>query len=161
MRTLTAFVLSLSISCSVFAKHDSHTQAALALLELTNSQQLADGMVVEMKQLIDEIPHGDLSVTQQQLFASFQQKMRALIDATLSWSALKVEYAQVYMATYSEQELKALTHFYQTPLGKKVLASTTTINEALITIPQTHVDTLMTQMHAEAQAVMQNINDEK
>lgn len=147
---------------SAMAASESHTQAALKLLEVTNSQRLVDGMVSEMKQLLSGIPTGEnLSTKQQQLFEDFQANMNSLIESNLSWEKLKPEYAEIYTDSYSEDELIQLTTFYQTSLGKKLLENASATNTALADIPQKHLDTLMTEMQTAAQIVMQEINELK
>lgn len=144
------------------ATTQSHTQAAIKLLEVTQSQSLTDGMVDEMKQLLSDIPIGDdLTGQQQKLFETFQIKMYLLIDTRLSWDTLKSDYAAIYTESYSEDELNQLIDFYESPIGKKLLTNSATINEALANIPQNNLNILMTEMQSAAQAVMHEINEQK
>ena len=161
-------LIQLCILCLLFhaagisATSDSHTQAAIKLLEVTQSQSLTDGMVNEMKQLLGDIPvSDDLTQEQQKLFETFQIKMYLLIDTRLSWDTLKSEYADIYTESYTEEELNQLISFYESPLGQKLLANSETINTALADIPQHNLNILMTEMQTAAQAVTQEINQLK
>lgn len=157
-------ICSTALACmlfgtSVIADSESHTQAAYKLLEVTNSQTLADGMVTEMKSMLSNLPIDDsLSVEQEKLFLDFQTEMQLLIESKLSWTQLKPEYATVYTSTYSEDELNQLITFYQSALGQKVLANAGSISTSLDEVPQKHINKLISEMQTAAQAVMQKIN---
>ena len=46
--------------------------------------------------------------------------MKAFFEKHMSWAALKTEMAQIYAEQFTEEELKDITQFYQTPSGKKM-----------------------------------------
>ena len=163
MKLIQLCILCLLLhTAGVSAASETHTQAAIKLLEVTQSQSLTDGMVNEMKQLLSDIPVADdLTIEQQRLFEAFQIRMYLLIDTRLSWDTLKSEYANIYTESYTEEELNQLISFYESPLGKKLLANSATINAALADIPQHNLNILMSEMQTAAQTVTQEINQLK
>lgn len=163
MSQLKGIVFStlLVLGQNVMATDASHTQAALKLLEVTNSHNLTEEMITEVKQRLDELSISEaLNSQQTDLFEKFQRDMRALIDTRLKWDTLKIEYAAIYTRTYSESELTQLTTFYQTELGQKLLSNAGSVSHAFAQIPQRHMDELIPEMQIAAQQVMQAINDQ-
>ncbi len=45
--------------------------------------------------------------------------MKALFAKYMNWASLKDDMVKIYMAEFTAPELKELTAFYQTPVGKK------------------------------------------
>ncbi len=57
----------------------------------------------------------------QPVLASYQAKANAALDSAIGWNKLKPKMVDLYTQTFTEQELKDLVKFYESPLGKKVL----------------------------------------
>lgn len=47
------------------------------------------------------------------------RKEADIFDTLLKWDTLKQDFIQIYSEVYSEQELKDLTAFYNSPVGRK------------------------------------------
>ncbi len=45
----------------------------------------------------------------------------AFLEKYIGWKAIRDDLAQMYMETFSEDELKAMNAFYITPTGQKVI----------------------------------------
>jgi hypothetical protein len=58
-------------------------------------------------------------VKQNPSLAPYEPQMRAFLMKHMSWASLKDDMIRIYTAEFSEQELKELMAFYQTPVGKK------------------------------------------
>lgn len=52
---------------------------------------------------------------------AFSEIMTTFFNKYLTWNLLKTDFAKIYASEFSESEIKELTIFYSTPLGKKVL----------------------------------------
>jgi uncharacterized protein len=53
--------------------------------------------------------------------APYEPQMRAFFSNYTSWASMKEDMINIYMSEFSEEELKQLTAFYQTPIGKKAI----------------------------------------
>ncbi len=62
-----------------------------------------------------------VQVQQNPSIARYQQDMKAFFAKYMSWASLKDDMVTIYMAEFTELELKELTAFYQTPVGKKTV----------------------------------------
>jgi hypothetical protein len=97
---------------SVHADEASHRKATEALLGLMEMDTLLTQSVDQMLQV---------QVQQNPAIAPFQQDMKAFFAKYMSWASLKDDMVNIYMAEFTEPELKELTAFYQTPIGKKTV----------------------------------------
>ena len=59
--------------------------------------------------------------SKQPVLESYQAKANAALDNAIGWNKLKPKMVDLYTQTFTEQELKDLVKFYESPLGKKVL----------------------------------------
>lgn len=60
-------------------------------------------------------------VEQNPMMAQFEDIMREFMTKHLDWQELRPEFVQLYVDIYTEPELREMTAFYRTPLGRKML----------------------------------------
>jgi hypothetical protein len=63
----------------------------------------------------------EVQIQQQPRLAPYRQIMTDFLNKYISWDAIKDEVIALYSDTFTTAEIKALTAFYSTPLGKKSL----------------------------------------
>jgi uncharacterized protein len=51
--------------------------------------------------------------------AQYKDIMHAFLDKYMGWDTVKEEVLKAYIADFTEDELKQITAFYETPVGKK------------------------------------------
>lgn len=56
--------------------------------------------------------------------ASYVKGMQAFMAKYYTWDVLKDNFSKIYAAEFTEDELKQLTVFYNSPIGKKVSSKT-------------------------------------
>lgn len=107
-----AFVLALVSSVTVRADQASQRAAAESLL---------NGMEMDkiMTQTIDQMLK--VQIRQSPSIAPYELQMRAFFAKYMSWVSMKNDLVGIYVAEFSEDELKQLIAFYQTPVGKKAV----------------------------------------
>ena len=89
-----------------------HRKAAENLLKATNSEQ-------NLSLTIDRMLAGQIE--QNPGMKAVEPEMRAYLDKYMSWASLKEEMIRLYAEAFTEKELKELTKFYQTPIGRKTI----------------------------------------
>lgn len=67
---------------------------------------------------------------------AFIKVMETFMAKYYTWDVLKDDFAKVYAAEFTEDELKQLTNFYNTPLGKKISTKTPVLVQKGIDIGQ-------------------------
>ncbi len=102
-------------------EQDSHTLAVEALLEAMNLKDTTEQMVDQML---------SMQIQQQPQMAAFKDVMQAFLHKHLSFQSLKPELVKLYKNEFTEPEIKELTAFYSTPVGKKAIEKLPTLSAA-------------------------------
>jgi hypothetical protein len=114
LSTLTALIAVLLSPATYAADSDKHLQQVETLFRLTQMEQKVD-------QSIDSVMQ--LQLSQNPQLSRHADQMRAFFEKYIGWDALKGEITDMYMKTFSEEELEAINAFYITPAGQKVITA--------------------------------------
>jgi len=111
---LSLFIAAITCTLPVSSRADeaSHRKAAESLLGLMDMEKLLGDSIDQMLQI---------QVQQNPTLAQYQPQMKAFLAKYMSWASLKDEMITIYATEFSEAELKEVTAFYQTPVGKKMV----------------------------------------
>ena len=143
-------LLSLALAALVFvhptvvrADAASHRAAAEALLNLMDMQKMMSSSVDQMLQM---------QIKQNPGLAQFETQMRSFLNKYLSWASMKDDMLNIYVSEFSEDELKQLTAFYQTPLGKKTVEKMPALMQKGAEISQKRLQEHLPELQASIQA---------
>jgi hypothetical protein len=92
----------------------AHRAAATEMLLAMNIQDNIDASVETMLQLQTE---------QNPAMAQFSDILRDFMKKYMTWDTLKDQYADIYARAFTEAELRELTAFYRSPIGKKMASA--------------------------------------
>lgn len=109
---LTVLLLSLAASSLHAADSKSHRDQVEKLFTLTQMEKKIQQSVDSVLQL--QLRQNPQLGTQKEIMGKFFEKY-------IGWQALKEDIAEMYMKTFSEEELKVINAFYITPAGQKVI----------------------------------------
>jgi hypothetical protein len=70
------------------------------------------------------LPQNTETPAQKNEQAAFEAKLTAVVMGELSWQKLEPDFAKLYAANYTAEQLDGLIAFYGSPLGQAVLAKT-------------------------------------
>lgn len=117
---VTAMVVCVfSFQVSGAEKVATHTQEEYdAAYELLEAMQVP----AQMKQTIDGVVEMQLQANPQ--LVPYKSIFTAFFNKYMSFEALKKQLADIYLDTFSVAELKELTAFYKSPVGKKAASKT-------------------------------------
>src|SRR5262245_55764235 len=114
MRTmLYSCLLAVSLvlnSGVVVGEEKSHRKAAEDLLKATNTEK---AMEMVMDQMLA------ITIQQNPQLAPYQDVMKKFLSKYFSLGSLQEELLTIYTAEFTEEELKQIVAFYQTPVGKR------------------------------------------
>jgi uncharacterized protein len=96
----------------VVADEKSHRQAAEDLLKATNTEKAIETVMDQMLAI---------SIPQNPQLAPYQDVMKKFLSKYFSLESLQEELMTIYTAEFTEEELKQIVAFYQTPVGKKAI----------------------------------------
>ncbi|MBK4991385.1 DUF2059 domain-containing protein [Pseudomonas sp. S36] len=122
LRVLCAAVALACASGQVLAATASHNAAAEKFLTLANADKLGTPVYMQVQQMFAQrFAQTKAPATKQSVLESYQAKANAALNSAIGWNKLKPKMVDLYTRTFTEQELKDLVKFYESPLGKKVL----------------------------------------
>ena len=114
-RAIPALVILFSVSCwplAVTADPDRHRQAVDKLFELTDMQQ-------KIAESVDNVLAMQLG--QNPALREHRDLVRAWLEKTIGWEGLQDAVADMYLKTFTEQELDEMNAFYGSPTGRKLI----------------------------------------
>ncbi|MEK1942013.1 MAG: DUF2059 domain-containing protein [Pseudomonas sp.] len=121
IRTLCTAAFMICLSGQVFADAASHAASAETFLKLAHADKLTAPIYAQVDQLFDQrFTQAQAPESKKALLQTYQAKAKASLDKAVAWDKLKPDMVKLYTTSFSEQELKDLIAFYQSPLGKKV-----------------------------------------
>jgi hypothetical protein len=104
--------VSLVLNAAVaVADEKSHRQAGEELLKATNIEKAMETVMDQMLVILKQNPQ----------IGPYHDVVRRFLSKHLSLESLQEELITIYTAEFTEEELKQLTAFYQTPVGKKAV----------------------------------------
>lgn len=141
--------------------------AALGLARPARAQEPTPARMAAAEQLITSIDlEGSYKRTmdsmiqaqirQNPMIAQFEPAMRAFFDRYLSWREVKPDMQRVYALTYTEDEMRQLIAFYQTPLGKRLLETLPEVAARSSELTQRRLMEHMPELQQQIMQQMQN-----
>ncbi len=161
---MTARRIGLCAAALAFALHAAGARAAAspesvdrlmqamrvqAQLEMVYNQTLP-AMQNAMKQSLGQQMKSEDA---QRMFDTVMPRVNAAIREELSWARLKPDFAAIYAATFTQQEIDGLIAFYQGPIGTALVNKTPQLTQRSMQMMQQRMGPVM-------QKVMQIAKDE-
>jgi hypothetical protein len=94
------------------AETDSHTAAVEEFFVVMKMKETTDKTIDQMLQM---------QVTQQPQLAAFKDVMTTFLRKHVSFAALKDDMVKLYRDAFTEEEIRAMSAFYRTPVGQKAV----------------------------------------
>ena len=107
---MSVFVYIFGFSLLFANPLSTHEQAAKEMLDCMNLDE-------NFSKSIDNML--DLQVQQNPALKDKRKAMKTFFDRYMSWASLEGDFIRIYKDAFTEEELKQLTAFYQTPVGQK------------------------------------------
>ena len=105
---------------AVAADEASHEEAARELLTAMNAEQTIEQSYTQILPQLEAMAE-QMGVTGEErvIFDRYLRRMVAAMREELTWEKMEPGMVRTYMSVYSEQELRELAEFYESPLGQK------------------------------------------
>ena len=158
-RALPRLLLALALAASAPAFAAEPTDADIdRLLKASRAESLLAGVVPQMEavqqQEFDKHFAGkEMTEEQKAEVARIQAKTQEIVRKALSWEEMRPVYLDVYKKTYTREDVRAITKFYESAAGQRMLDK----NPALMQNIMTAVQQKMVPMLDELQAEIKNI----
>jgi len=142
------FGISLSLTAQNSTVNASHIKAAERLLDNMNMQETLDKSIeATLAAQIAQMPQ----------MKNVEGVMREFFAKYMNYSLLKGEYVNMYTKYYTEKELKKLSKFYQTKLGKKVIETLPELTTESVMLGQSVVQKHMDELQ---EAIMKKLSED-
>jgi len=120
----TALIWMLICGAAAAANNAPASDASIReMLELTNAQQMMDGMKGQMTGMMNAAMQNatkDQTVTpeRQAILDRMSAKMSAVVTDMLNWEALLPMYLRTFRASFTQDEIDGVIKFYKSPAGR-------------------------------------------
>jgi hypothetical protein len=74
---------------------------------------------------------------------AMQSELMKLMKKELTWSSMKAEFVAAYAATFTDDELRGLIAFYESPVGRAFIAKTPELTERTTAISSARMQVIM------------------
>jgi len=144
----------LALSCSLAnADEVSHKAAAEELLFLTDVDKMMKPMWEQMEIMMEQqYQQMDAPEESRPILEKFTKRMLNIMEEELSWEKMKNDYIAIYVKTYTEKEIRAISEFYKSPAGKKFIEKMPQLMQESMAISQKNMPEIMKKI--------QNISEE-
>ena len=160
MKTTLRFLLVLAVSlqfCPGWTHAADDDQAARhtdaeALLNAMHTQQMLVNATTRVHGMVDKYGQQgmsaktDLTPEQKVAMQKAQDDAHALINQQLGWDAVKTEFIAAYADAFTDDELKGLAAFYNSPLGQKLVEKQPAVTEKMGRLTQQKMMAVMPQV---------------
>lgn len=119
MKAAKTIAIFLLYACSASADEAARRKSAEAILEVTNAAgAMKSGFLATIEPIV-------ANMRKQGMPTAAATEMTAAIntwfDTEVRWADIKPRMVDLYLQEFTEQELKELLAFYQTPVGRKAI----------------------------------------
>ncbi|MES2219454.1 MAG: DUF2059 domain-containing protein [Acidobacteriota bacterium] len=141
-------------SCAVQTGHaDDATKLAKVheFFKLTKMDQMTAQVMNQVKTqlnsgMMQQMTGFKLTPDQQQSVDAFSAKIDKVIFDALSWDNLEPQYAKLYAAAYTEQQIDDILTFYRSPTGRAVVEKSPVLMKESNAIAQQRLAAVMPQL---------------
>ena len=126
----------------------SHEAQAERFLELVNADRIAVPVYAQVQQMFAErFAQTQAPESKRALLESYQSRADAALDKAIGWEQVKPDLVVLYTEAFSEQELDRLNEFYESALGKKMLAQLPQLNARSAQVTQAKLESAVPQVN--------------
>jgi uncharacterized protein len=161
-RLLSHFCLSLGLvfclSGAVQADEKSHRQAAEDLMAATQADQMINAVYAQVDgSFANMVRQMKLSPEQMAIAEKHMKRSTQVMREEITWAKLKPEITAAYVSVFTEDELKQLIAFYNSPIGKKMVEKMPELMRASMQISQAHMQKILPRIQVISQEMVQEL----
>lgn len=159
-KTYSGIALLTCLSLQAMAATPAHTASAERLLELTRADRLAVPVYAQVQQMFAKaFSEAKAPASKQALLESYQAKANILLDRAIGWNQLKPSLIKLYTDEFNESELKQMVDFYQSELGRKMLAKLPELNHRSAQTAQTRLEEVAPEVNKLLEAMQTELGN--
>ncbi|MRR50463.1 MAG: DUF2059 domain-containing protein [Rhodocyclaceae bacterium] len=157
-RLLSLLALALCFATSAQADDKTHRQAAEDLMAATKADQAVNAVYAQMDGMfVNMVRQMKLSPEQLAIAEKHFKRSAQMVREEVTWAKLKPEVINAYVRLFTEDELKQLQAFYQSPIGKKWVEKSPELNQALMQIAQAQIQHILPKAQVVSQEMVKEL----
>lgn len=122
MHRVLLISLALLLTAGTPALADTHRDAAIELMRVSGTEQIMSQMQLQIESMFLNISSdADYTPAQQEIVTRYRGEVSKILKDEMIWDKIESDIVTLYMQSFTEDELKELIAFYQTPLGQKMI----------------------------------------
>ncbi len=147
-QALRCAMLFFCISSSALADTASHASSAERFLKLANADRLAVPVYAQVQQMFAQrFAEAQAPESKKAMLERYHAQANTALDKAIGWDKLKPDLVSLYTSQFSETELNQLIDFYQSPLGKKMLAKLPELNARSAQLTQAKLESAVPEVN--------------
>jgi hypothetical protein len=171
MKFKATVLLSILFLFSSLAMADeaSHRAAAEELLLLMNVDEMVKPVFEQVELMMEQqFDQSDAPEESRPILKKYTGKMMKILEEELSWEKMKDDYVDIYVRTYTEDEIRAIADFYKTPAGQAFIEKMPKLMQEAMALSQRSmqgymhkIEQLSSEMAKELEEAQERSNDNK
>jgi uncharacterized protein len=143
-------VLALTVPVAAHADEASHRAKAKEMMTLLKTEhmvvQIADSIRKQVADAATQVVGADPSPEKKAKLDDFEKQASQTVDEQLSWKAMEGPFTDIYVKSFTEEEMDAIITFYKSPAGVALLGKMPTVNDEVARFGQSKMVVLQPQL---------------
>lgn len=163
IKLIVLFCLLLTIpfsGCStktVKQPEKSKTDYAKEIIELTDVKKTVDQVIMQLDQMQGSmLTQMGISGDEKEKAMEFQKKFQATMLEVLDFEKMEPDYIDLFVSVYTLEELKGITDFYKSPVGKSMVQKQPQVLKKSMEISQSRLQILIPKLQKIAAEMKQD-----
>jgi hypothetical protein len=149
-RLLSFALLVLFVPLTAHADDASKRAKVQEMLDLMHvDKTMAQVMDMVKQQTTSMTAHmmgANISPEQKASISDLQQRIFDFVESQVGWKVMQPQYVDLYVATFSEDEIDGILAFYKSPAGQAIIAKTPELTQKSMVMVQQKLATLQPQI---------------
>ena len=159
---VVALLFAFTVPLAAHADDASQRAKAEQLVNLNNTQktveQIAQNINAQIDQLADRAAGPDATADQKTKIDDFKKQAAQLIGTSLGWASMKPSIIDIYVKTFTEEQLDSILAFYKSPAGAAFLEKMPEINTQFGQLGNTRVAGIRDQLQKSYQDMQNSLH---
>ena len=160
VRSIIVLII-LTLFCPyAIADETSHKAAAEELILLSNQDKLLEQVWAQVGGMVDQqFQQMGAPEELKPIFKKYTDKMFKVLEAEFSFENMKDDFITIYVKTYSESEIRAISEFYKSPAGQAYLKKMPQLVQESMAITQKKMPLMMQKIQAISEEMDQELKN--
>jgi len=160
MKKHISLLFALVMTFNATANEPASREALEELIELMEIPKMMDSVYDQVTSSFDGLAQQmEISPQEQPLFEQHMQKVMTLFKQEMGWEKLKEPMLKIYADRFSEAEVREMTKFYQTDIGRSVIKKMPLVIQDSTAMSQKMMVDVMPKMQALTQEFIQSVEE--